>query len=82
MHQQMRASKTIDRVVLDNGDVAAGFNSALARTGGLVATAFLGPALAKRGDDLTAAFHTAAITGCVAALAAAVCAWFLVGQDG
>ena len=28
MHQQMRASKTIDRVVSNNGDVAAGFSSA------------------------------------------------------
>ena len=28
MHQQMRASKTIDRVVLNNGDIAAGFSGA------------------------------------------------------
>jgi len=38
--------------------VASGFNSAVARTGGLIATALLGSALAARGAALLSAFHT------------------------
>jgi hypothetical protein len=38
---------------------ASGFNSAVARTGGLVATALLGTVLAAHGLALLAAFHGA-----------------------
>jgi hypothetical protein len=40
---------------------ASGFNSAVARTGGLVATALLGTVLAAHGPALLTAFHAAMI---------------------
>lgn len=54
---------------------ASGFNSAIARTGGLIATALVGSVIAQRGDALVAAFHGAAIVGAVAALASAAAAF-------
>ena len=53
---------------------AAGLNSAVARAGGLVATALLGQVLTARGPALIAAFHVAALVGTALALAAAACA--------
>lgn len=54
---------------------ASGFNSAIARTGGLVATALLGGVLAMKGDALASAFRLVCVicAGCAAAAAAA--AW-------
>jgi EmrB/QacA subfamily drug resistance transporter len=60
--------------------VASGFNSAVARSGGLIATALLGPMLAARGASLLAAFHITAIGCGVAALAAAACAFAWLDQ--
>jgi EmrB/QacA subfamily drug resistance transporter len=61
---------------------ASGLNSALARAGGLIATALLGGMLARQGAALLSAFHLAALVGAVAALAAAVIAFFgLLGAD-
>jgi EmrB/QacA subfamily drug resistance transporter len=57
---------------------ASGFNSALARTGGLVATALLGAALAGQGLALIADFRKAAIAGALAAAAAGACAFIFV----
>ncbi len=59
---------------------ASGFNSAVARSGGLIATALLGAVLAAKGPGLTAAFHAAALVGAGAALAAAACAALLIGH--
>ena len=42
---------------------ASGFNSAIARTGGLIATAVSGAVLAMRGQALVDAFHGAALVG-------------------
>ncbi len=50
---------------------ASGLNSAVARTGGLVATACLGGALEARGEALVAAGHGAALAAALAALLAA-----------
>ena len=48
---------------------ASGFNSAIARTGGLIATALAGAVIALSGAALVSAFHVAALVG--AALAGA-----------
>ena len=54
---------------------ASGLNSAVARAGGLGATAMLGTVLAAAGDQLVSAFHGAALVGAGLALAAALSAW-------
>ena len=49
--------------------MASGFNSAVARTGGLIATALLGSVIASKGDALFNGFHTAMdVSAAVAAL--------------
>jgi predicted MFS family arabinose efflux permease len=60
---------------------ASGLNSAVARTGGLVATALIGAVLAARGADLFAGFHVAALVGATACLMAALNAFYLVGGN-
>jgi EmrB/QacA subfamily drug resistance transporter len=57
---------------------ASGFNSAVARTGGLVATALLGAVLTMEGDLLLRAFHTALWIGAAASAAAAMAVIVLV----
>ncbi len=57
---------------------ASGFNSAVARTGGLVATALLGGVLAARGEALTGEYRVAAAVGAATCLAAAACAYVLI----
>jgi hypothetical protein len=57
---------------------ASGFNSAIARTGGLIATALLGGVLGARGPALLAGFHAAAITCAIACIAASASAFFLI----
>jgi EmrB/QacA subfamily drug resistance transporter len=57
---------------------ASGFNSAMSRTGGLVATALLGAVLGANGPELVAQFHVAAFVGALLAIAASVCAFLLV----
>ena len=49
---------------------ASGFNSAIARTGGLIATALAGAVIAQAGAALIAAFDAAAIVGAGLAIAA------------
>jgi hypothetical protein len=53
---------------------ASGFNSADARTGGLVATALLGSVLAAEGSALVSAFHTAMLIGAAACASAGLSA--------
>ncbi|MBV9078759.1 MAG: DHA2 family efflux MFS transporter permease subunit [Methylobacteriaceae bacterium] len=60
---------------------ASGLNSAVARTGGLVATALLGSVLAAHGADLVSAFHAAAVVGAGACAAASLSAFALVRDD-
>jgi EmrB/QacA subfamily drug resistance transporter len=57
---------------------ASGFNSAVARTGGLIATALLGSVLSARGAELLSGFRTAALLAALASLAAGVCAFALI----
>ena len=57
---------------------ASGLNSAVARTGGLVATALLGGVLAAQGAALVSQAHTAALLGAGLCLAAGLCAWLLL----
>ena len=57
---------------------ASGFNSAVARSGGLIATALLGSVLASRGASLVAAFHAAMLACAIACAAASVSAYLLL----
>ena len=56
--------------------MASGFNSAVARIGGLVATALLGVVLSKEGGQLIAGFHGAMVASAIVAAAASAVAWF------
>jgi EmrB/QacA subfamily drug resistance transporter len=60
---------------------ASGFNSAVARTGGLVATALLGSALAAEGHLLLAAFHLAMVISAATCVAASLSAFALLARD-
>ncbi|MES2444300.1 MAG: MFS transporter [Pseudomonadota bacterium] len=54
---------------------ASGFNSAIARTGGLIATAIAGAVIASAGSALIAAFHFAALVGAATAVISGVAAF-------
>ena len=58
--------------------VASGFNSAVARGGGLIATALLGAVLTAQGRALLAPFHAAMAVCAACALAASICAFVWV----
>ncbi|BBF70980.1 hypothetical protein SBA_ch1_31800 [Sphingomonas bisphenolicum] len=60
---------------------ASGFNSATARTGGLVATAIAGAVIAVPRADLTGAFQAAAIVAAVLAVAAGVIAFLTLAKS-
>jgi hypothetical protein len=59
---------------------ASGFNSAVSRTGGLVATALLGAVFAAQSDALVQAVHAALIVCAAASLLASAAAFALVGR--
>jgi EmrB/QacA subfamily drug resistance transporter len=59
---------------------ASGLNSAVARTGGLVATALLGSVLAADGHNLLMAFRTAMGVGAAACVAASLAAFALLDR--
>jgi len=60
--------------------MASGFNSAVARTGGLIATALLGAVLASKGEALFVGFHAAmTVSAVVAALSSVVAVTMLGG---
>jgi predicted MFS family arabinose efflux permease len=60
---------------------ASGFNSAVARTGGLIATALLGSVLAAQGEQLIASFRVAMLAGALACVAASISAFVLLGGN-
>jgi EmrB/QacA subfamily drug resistance transporter len=63
--------------------VASGFNSAVARTGALIAVAFSSAVLASRGSELLPAFRLAALVAAAACVVAAIAAFScLSGQRG
>ena len=59
---------------------ASGFNSAVARSGGLIATALLGAVLAAQGSALLSAFHVAMFVCAIACLASSVSAYTLLSR--
>jgi hypothetical protein len=60
---------------------ASGLNSAVARTGGLVATALIGPVIASSGPALLSAFGVAAAIGAFICMAAALSAAVLIAPS-
>jgi MFS family permease len=60
---------------------ASGFNSAVSRAGGLIATALLGAVLASRGEQLAQDFRVAVLIGGGAALAASASAFLLLRDE-
>jgi EmrB/QacA subfamily drug resistance transporter len=57
---------------------ASGFNSAIARAGGLIATALLGGVLGAAGGQLITGFHFAALACAIGSVAASASAFFLI----
>jgi len=57
---------------------ASGLNSAVARSGGLVATALIGAVMASTGPALASAFGVAAMIGAALCVASALAAWSLI----
>jgi EmrB/QacA subfamily drug resistance transporter len=62
--------------------VASGLNSAVARTGGLIATALVSAVLAAHGTMLVSAYQIACLFGAGAAVISALCAFLLVRAPG
>jgi EmrB/QacA subfamily drug resistance transporter len=60
---------------------ASGFNSAVARTGGLIATALAGAVMAEAGTGLTSAFHVAAIVAAALAIGAGITAFATLKKE-
>jgi hypothetical protein len=60
---------------------ASGLNSAVARSGGMVATALLGGVFAASGASLFRAFHVAIVACAIASLLAGAFVFALVGRQ-
>ncbi len=73
-------SSVLQSVDHAHAGAASGFNSAVARLGGMIATALLGSMLAAEGAALTGRFHVAC-AACAAACVGAAAAVFLLYRD-
>jgi EmrB/QacA subfamily drug resistance transporter len=75
-------STVMASVDTDHVGTASGFNSAVARVGGLIATALLGFVFAQRAsaEAFVTSFRIAALIGAACAAAAACCALLLIRQ--
>jgi MFS family permease len=62
----------------EHAGIASGLNSALARTGGLIATAFVSAVLAAHGAALARTFKWAVATGAATAAVSGICAFVLL----
>jgi len=71
-------STVLSSVDQKHAGTASGLNSAVARTGGLIATALLGAVLASQGDALVGAFHTALLIAAVVSVGAGLAAFLTV----
>jgi EmrB/QacA subfamily drug resistance transporter len=60
--------------------MASGFNSAVARIGGLIATALLGVVLSRQGGQLIGGFHSALVASAIVGAAASLTAITLLGS--
>lgn len=69
---------SVDR---DHSGTASGFNSAIARTGGLIATALAGAVISRAGAELMGAFHVAAVVAAVLAIAAGLAAFVTLNES-
>ena len=68
----------LSSVDVSHTGTASGFNSAIARTGGLIATALCGAVMAQSGSALVATFHAAAVAGAALAAAAGITVFLTV----
>jgi EmrB/QacA subfamily drug resistance transporter len=59
---------------------ASGLNSAVARTGGLAATALIGSVMSAAGPALVSAFGVAALVGAALCVGASLSAWFFMSR--
>jgi len=62
-------------VATQHSGIASGFNSAVARTGGLIATALASAVLVAHGPGLQPSFLAAMVVGAATAAAASICAF-------
>ncbi len=72
-------SSVLGSVEEEHVAMASGFNSAVARTGALIATALLGAVLSSKGDALFAGFHVAMIASAAVAAVASLVALTMLG---
>jgi hypothetical protein len=67
-------------VDIHHAGAASGLNSAVARTGGLVATALIGTVMSAAGPALVNAFGVAAMVGAALCVGASLSAFFLISR--